>query len=56
VKIFGIREVKLFRGADPFLQSRMVEAAFSLRIRISLENMLLELFKKQRVILIVLKE
>jgi len=31
----------------------MIEAAFSLRIGISFENMLLKRFKKQRVILLI---
>jgi hypothetical protein len=53
MEIFWIGKIKLLRIVHPGFQGRMVNAAFSSRIRIFFEDMLLKLLEKQRVIVII---
>jgi hypothetical protein len=54
VEIFGIGEVQPLGRVNPRFKSGVIDAAFALRVGIPLENVLLELLEKQRIIVIIL--
>jgi hypothetical protein len=46
VEVLGIGEIELLGRVDPHFQSRMIDAAFTLRVRIPFEDVLLEPLEK----------
>jgi hypothetical protein len=54
VEVLGIGEVEFLGRVDPRFESRVIDAAFALRVRIPFEDVLLELLEKQRIIVIIL--
>jgi len=56
MQVLWIRKIQLFRGIHPSFQCVVVDAADSVRVRMSFENVLLKLLKEQRVVIIILRK
>jgi hypothetical protein len=54
VQIPGIGEIELFRISRPYFKCSAVEAAGTVGIRVLFEDMLPELLKQERIVVIVL--